>query len=159
MIACWRRWRHPNGQSYVFRSGLYGHGLLCCLSMQMVRVQAMTGKCQHVHVSHTELRHGCRCRVVEALDAAHQDDCCDAGCQQKHAFHFVRVRTSANHACSWRGAAIDLKLDLHPRVRASRPEALIRMTTAELEVRLYCPIPKRENLALTVGGTVRHVYP
>ncbi len=72
--------------------------------------------------------------MVEGLGAAHQDDCCDAGCRQEHAFHFVRVRAGVDVARRRQGAAIDLKLDLHPRLRASRPETLICMTQSELEV-------------------------
>ena len=66
--------------------------------------------------------------MVEVLGAAHQDDCCDAGCRQEHAFHFVRVRAGVDLARRRHGAAIDLKLDLHPRLRASRPETLMCMT-------------------------------
>ena len=71
---------------------------------------------------------------MESIGASHEEECCEAGCEQEHAFYFVRVRTPAV-AARWQQGAVDLKLDLHPRLRAVRPQALLRMTAMQLEVR------------------------
>ena len=72
-------------------------------------------------------------RVVESIGASHEVDCCEPGCQEQHAFHYVRVRANEHAACRQRGA-VDLKLDLHPRLRALQPQALLRMTPSQLDV-------------------------
>ena len=74
-----------------------------------------------------------RRRVVESLGARHEDDCCEPGCEQEHAFHYVRVRGHTNPPHRHKGA-VDLKLDLHPRLRVIHPQALLRMTPTQLEV-------------------------
>ncbi len=72
-------------------------------------------------------------RVVESIGVSHEVDCCESGCSEEHAFHYVRVRAN-EHAARREKGAIDLKLDLHPRLRAASPQALMRMTPSQLEV-------------------------
>ena len=71
--------------------------------------------------------------MVESIGVRHEEDCCEPGCKHEHAFHFVRVRTQVPGARQQSGA-IDLKLDLHRRLRALRPQALLQMTLPQLEV-------------------------
>ena len=71
---------------------------------------------------------------MESIGASHETDCCEPGCQQQHAFHYVRVRAHEDVARRPKGA-VDLKLDLHPRMRVVHSQALLRMTPLQLEVR------------------------
>ena len=58
------------------------------------------------------------CRVVEAVGAAHDEDC-PPGCAQRHAFHYVRLPVSASTAPPQRraGRRLDIVVDLQPALR------------------------------------------
>lgn len=84
---------------------------------------------------------------MESIGVSHEEDCCEPGCQEQHAFHYVRVRANEHAACRQKGA-VDLKLDLHPRLRSASPQALLRMLPSQLEV---CATPLASPTVCTVS--------
>lgn len=72
--------------------------------------------------------------MLEFLGSAHQPEFCEAGCGAEHSFHYVRLRPDSCDAGGRRGQGIDLKLDLHPRLRLPTSDALLEVPPGALEV-------------------------
>lgn len=72
--------------------------------------------------------------MLECLGPSHQPEFCELGCVGAHSFHFVRLRPDSSEAGGRRCQGIDLKLDLHPRLRLLTSSALLQLSPDALEV-------------------------
>jgi len=82
-----------------------------------------------LHISRTF--HNPHDRVSEDLGSGHQEDICDPGCSQAHRYFYVR--TDARSAGPGR-RAVDLKVDLHPRLRVCSFDGCLGIPEDQLEV-------------------------
>ena len=79
------------------------------------------------------------CRVVEFLGSAHMTDICEPDCTAEHTYHFVRAGCMTDRKLS----KLDLKVDLHLRLRAAGLNSFGNLPEIELQVRPALFVPQR----------------
>jgi len=69
---------------------------------------------------------------LEDLGSGHQEDICEPGCVHPHRYFYVRTEAQASGGGGRR--AVDLKVDLHPRLRVGSFEECLAVPESQLEV-------------------------
>ena len=111
-------WRLP---LFRFITAVHVRGCHACLPIQAFKFGNLTPR-------------GVLTRVLEPLSTSHQPEFCESCCTLEHSFHYVRLRPHRSTPVGLRGQWIDLKLDLHPRLRVERDRDLMHLDLEALEV-------------------------